>query len=120
MIAARVGRPIASHWNARTVAIKMAGCAAIAAVVVGTSVLWTSAHGGEGDAHWTPLAMAGTVLFGAVCGALIGYCLALSDLVLQRRMMGQRVNPLLRAYFSAGLLSLLLWSVTLFAAGVRG
>ncbi len=60
----------------------------------------------------------GCLLFAAVAGSLIGFFLALKDLVQERLSSGQRVNLLLRAYFAWGLGSLLLWSVTLFAAGI--
>jgi len=43
---------------------------------------------------------------------------ALKDLVLERQSTGQRVHPVLRAYFGWGIGSLILWSVTLFAAGI--
>jgi hypothetical protein len=120
-IASRLGRPIASHWNIRTVVIKMTGCALIAAVLVAGSAMITSIERGDKAARALGApALAAWVIFAALAGAVAGYCLALSDLVLQRRMMGQRVHPLLRAYFSAGIFSLILWSVTLFAVGLAG
>ena len=62
----------------------------------------------------------GSSLFTALAGALIGFCLALRDLVQERKSKGERVPWYLWIYFDLGIVSLLLWSVTLFAAGIAG
>jgi len=94
-----------------------AGIAVVAAIIALSSIIPPA---GKARAGWTPALIAGFFLFMAMTGALIGYCLALRDLVLERRSKGQRVNPVLRAYFGWGLVSLILWSVTVFAAGFVG
>ena len=106
----------ATRWNARSVGLKMAASAGITVAVVFISVLWVSPSPGKSRA---PL-IVGSLIFSAVTGALAGYCLALKDLVQERRARGQRVHPVLREYFSAGVLSMILWIVTGFAAGIGG
>jgi len=110
----------ATNWNARSVGLKMAGSALAAVAVVGIAFLWRRPSRGGVRAHWTPALIVGSLIFAAISGALIGYCLALRDLVAERRSRGQRVHPVLRAYFSSGFVSLILWSVTGFAAGIGG
>ena len=113
-------KPNPTRWNVRSVSLKMAAGAVVAAVGVGFSALLVAAPRGDARLPQTPGLLVGSVLFAAVTGALIGYFLALRDLVLERRSGGQRVHPVLRAYFSGGLVSLILWCVTGFAAGIGG
>jgi len=96
LIAPPADRPNATHWNARTVCLKMAGSAGIAVTITGAAVLFTIPPRGKAPSGWTPAQLAGWLLFAAITGALIGYCLALSDLVLERRLKGLRVHPVLR------------------------
>jgi hypothetical protein len=110
----------ATQWNVRSIGIKMVGCALIAVVIVSYSVYLTKPPHGKAPSGRTAAQLAGTLLFTAITGALIGYFLALRDYVLERRSRGLRVHPMLRAYFSWGIVSLLLWVVTLFAAGIGG
>jgi hypothetical protein len=113
-------KPNGTHWNARSVGLKMAGGALVAAVLAGSSVLETTPPPGAAPSLRTPGLLVGQILFFAIAGALAGYCLALRDLVLERRLRGQRVHPVMRAYFSWGVVSLVLWCVTVFAAGIAG
>jgi hypothetical protein len=116
----RADKPDATSWNVRSVSLKMAAGALIAAVLAGFSVLLVTAPRGGARSTLTPGLLLGSVIFAAVPGALIAYCLALTDFVSERRASGHRVHPVLRAYFSGGLVSLSLWCVTLFAAGIGG
>ena len=113
-------KPNGTHWNIRSVSLKMAVGAVVAAGIVGFSALAVTAPRGDARSPRSPGLLLGYVLFAAVTGALIGYFLALRDLVLERRSKGQRVHPVLRAYFCWGLFSVVLWCVTGFAAGIGG
>ncbi len=108
-----------TQWNARFVGIKMLGCALIAVVIVSSAVYRTTLSHSKAQ----PAQTAGTLVFAAITGALIGYSLALRDFVKERQTRGLHVHPVLRAYFSPGIwgiASLCLWVVTLFAAGIGG
>jgi hypothetical protein len=109
-----------TRWKGRSVAIKIGGCALITVLIVGFSVLVTRPPPGRMRDARTAAFIGGTMLFAAVAGALIGYCLALRDLVDERKGRGERVHLVLRAYFAWGIGSLILWFVTLFAAGIGG
>jgi hypothetical protein len=119
-VAAGKPRPAPARWNARSVAIKMGGCALITLVIVGAAVLDTKPPPGRVRDARTPPFIGGTLLFAAVTGAFVGYCLALRDLVDDRRRRGERVHLALRAYYGWGIASLILWFVTLFAVGIGG
>jgi hypothetical protein len=108
----------ATKWSVRSVSLKMAGGALLAAFVTGGSVLSLEPPRGDARSPRTPGLLLGSVLFAAVTGALIGYLLAVRDLVLERRSSGQRVNPVMQAYFCWGVASLILWFITLFAVGI--
>jgi len=116
----RSGKPKPSQWNARSVGLKMGGSAGIAASVVVGSVFWVNRPGGGAKTPLTLAELLGYFLFAAATGAIIGYVLALRDLILERQARGQRIHPVLRAYFSSGLVSVFLWSVTGFVAGIGG
>ena len=91
--------PNQNHWNAFSVGLKMAACAAMAAAVVGASILWVSAGDAKARSTTTTTALVAWLLASAMTGALIGYCLALRERLLELRSSGQRVNPVLRRIF---------------------
>jgi hypothetical protein len=109
-----------TDWNLRSTGLKMAGGALVAAGIVGFSALGVTAAPGEAGSPRTYGLLVGSVLFAAVTGAFIVYCLILRDVVMKRRSRGERVHLVLRAYFSWGLVSLILWCVTVLAAGIGG
>jgi hypothetical protein len=115
-----VDKAKATDWNVRTASLKMAGGAIVAAGIVGFSALSVTAGPNKDGSPRTYGLLVGSVLFAAVTGALIVYCLILRDLVAKRRVRGEHVHPVLRAYFCWGVASLILWCVTLFAAGIGG
>lgn len=112
--------PDATHWNARSVGLKIVGSALATVAVTGIAFLWGRPSRGGVRGRWTPGLVVGSLVFAAVSGALGGYCLALRDLVQERRLRGQHVPLVLRAYFSSGVVSLILWIITGFAAGIGG
>jgi hypothetical protein len=97
----------------------MAACAAVTVAVVGTSILWVSAQDVKARST-TTTALVAWVLASAVTGALVGYCLALRERLLELRSKGQRVNPVLRAYLCSGYLSLTLWIGTAIVVAIGG
>jgi hypothetical protein len=107
-----------TDWNVRSVSLKMAGGGLVAASAVGFSALAVTAAPNKDGSPRTYGLLVGSVLFAGVTGAFLVYCLILRDLVMKRRARGERVHLLLRAYFASGLVSLILWCVTVLAAGI--
>jgi hypothetical protein len=111
-------RAKATSWNTRSIGLKMAGGSLVALLCFGVAVLRQFRN--QARSGWTSALLIGSFLFTALVGALIGFCLALRDHVRERKSKGERVHWVLRAYFDLGIVSLLLWSVMLFAAGIAG
>jgi hypothetical protein len=59
-----------------------------------------------------------TLLVVAASGGVIGFLLVMKDHVKRRIAGGEQVNLLVRAYFSMGIWSLLLWCPTIFFLGI--
>ena len=119
-VAPRVDKTKATDWHVRSVSLKMAGGALVAAGIVGISALAVTAAPRDARSPRTYGLLVGSVLFAAVTGAFLVYCLILRDLVMKRRSRGERVHLVLRAYFSWGFMSLIFWCVTVLAAGIGG
>jgi hypothetical protein len=127
--AAAVERVLAGHsveppgdirWTARSVGLKMAyGAASIVALIV-VSYFGSRSPNAKGRVTVSTSTIVASLVAAAVAGALIGFCVALRDFVSERIVHGLRVHPVLRAYYSWGLGSLLLWVVTGFVAAIGG
>ena len=97
--------------GSRSVVIKVAAGALVAAFCSGLALL-VLGHG-PGD-------IAIGLLGAAAAGALIGGGLVMADVVAAHQSKRLRVHPVLRAYFGRGEVSVALWVVSLFAAGIAG
>jgi hypothetical protein len=105
------------QWKTQSDGFKMAVGAMVAVALVSFSELLVNLKT-AGRSTFSPFAIAGSLFFAGVTGAAIGDALAIRDRVLDRLSRREHVNIVLRALFSSGVLSLLLWSVFLFAAGI--
>jgi hypothetical protein len=95
----------------KSVILKILGGAFVAAAFAASAVFKDAKRGGSPIS--TPLKIIIVASFAAI-GALVVLLLLLRDVVVRRAKAGQRVNPLLRAYFGQGngCLMLALWFVT--------
>jgi hypothetical protein len=109
--------PDAKTWSVRSVGLKMAIGALVAP---GVTLLGTLLSRGKDGRAPSSAFVLQSVIFAAIVGAIIGFFLALNDSVVERQARGQRVPFILRAYYGWGPVSLILWFVTIFAAGIVG
>ncbi len=99
----------------RSIVLKLLGGAFVGGLVSLRAVLKDPKAGGPDSS--TPVKV--TIVSGAaVVGMLVVLLLSLRDVVVRRVEKGQRVNPLLRAYFGRGngCLMLALWFITIILA----
>lgn len=99
----------------KTIVLKLIG-GAFVGVFLSLRMVMKDAR--AGDTSFSPTVRTVVLIGGAIVGALVVLGLTLRDVVLRRVEAGQRVNPLLRAYFGKGngCLMLVLWSVTVIFA----
>jgi len=93
----------------RSIWLKMAGAAAATDLIVLLSGALNAQPGGLGLGPGT---IAIVLVVAAVAGAGFAILLSLKDIVARRRSAGRHVSWLLRLYFTDGVVSFMLWSVT--------
>lgn len=91
----------------RSVTLKVAGCVFVCLCGVATAVL-----GWRQKIEWNWLGWGVVVVTVTLLGTLAGFALVLKDVIERRVSDGERVHVLLRAYFTYGPKSVLLWFVT--------
>ena len=97
----------------RSVLLKMGGSAFVASLLVAITLIRDK---DPKIASLSPITIAIATILVAIGGALLGLALSLKDTVQRRLERGAPVNFLLRLCFGMGIVSLLIWCVTIFFA----
>lgn len=96
--------------------LKILGCAAVTAVLVGERLFRAAVR--DPDGIFTPGAIAAVLVGSAIVGGLIGLLLSLKDTVARRVAAGEPCHWLLRTLFGRGWVSLVIWFFIAFPLGI--